>query len=286
MKNYDCIIIGAGPAGISASLYLTRANKKTLVLYSSTAEVEKAEKIENYYGFIDGIEGSLLYQNGIAQTKKLGTDVKSEEVLDIKADFDNTYLVNTTNDSYNAKVVIIATGNKRLKSNIESISSFEGRGVSYCAICDGFFYRKKKVGIIGSGDYALSEANELSNITNDITIYTNGEKLKSDTKFKVVEKKITSLEGADKLEKIVFEDKSKEDIDGLFIALGQAGGADFAKKLGIITDGDKIVVNNEMETNVSGIYACGNVVGGLLQINKAVYEGAKSALSAIKYLNK
>ena len=286
MKNYDCIIIGAGPAGISASLYLTRANKKTLVLYSSTAEVEKAEKIENYYGFIDGIEGSLLYQNGIAQTKKLGTDVKSEEVLDIKADFDNTYLVNTTNDSYNAKVVIIATGNKRLKSNIESISSFEGRGVSYCAICDGFFYRKKKVGIIGSGDYALSEANELSNITNDITIYTNGEKLKSDTKFKVVEKKITSLEGADKLEKIVFEDTSKEDIDGLFIALGQAGGADFAKKLGIITDGDKIVVNNEMETNVSGIYACGNVVGGLLQINKAVYEGAKSALSAIKYLNK
>ena len=286
MKNYDCIIIGAGPAGISASLYLTRANKKTLVLYSSTAEVEKAEKIENYYGFIDGIEGSLLYQNGIAQTKKLGTDVKSEEVFDIKVDFDNTYLVNTTNDSYNAKVVIIATGNKRLKPNIESISEFEGRGVSYCAICDGFFYRKKKVGIIGSGDYALSEANELSNITNDITIYTNGEKLKSDTKFKVVKKKITSLEGADKLEKIVFEDKSKEDIDGLFIALGQAGGADFAKKLGIITDGDKIVVNNEMETNVSGIYACGNVVGGLLQINKAVYEGAKSALSAIKYLNK
>ena len=286
MENYDVVIIGAGPAGISASLYLVRSNKKTLVLYSSTAEVEKAIKIDNYYGFDGGISGKDLYQNGIKQAMSLGADVKKAEVLDIKMDGSGTYSVYTKDDTYSAKAIILATGNKRLKPNIKNIDLFEGRGVSYCAICDGFFYRKKKVGIIGAGDYAISEANELSNVTNNITIYTNGDKVSESTNYPVIDKKIISLEGEDKLSKIVFEDGSSDTIDGLFIALGSASGVDFAKKLGIITENDSIVVNDDMQTNIAGIYACGNVTGGLLQVSKAVYEGAKSALSVIKYLNK
>ena len=285
MENYDVVIIGAGPAGISASLYLVRSNKKTLVLYSSTAEVEKAMKIDNYYGFDGGISGKELYQNGIKQAISIGASVKNEEVLDIKMDAD-TYTLYTKDNTYNAKAIILATGNKRLKPNIKNIDLFEGRGVSYCAICDGFFYQKKKVGIIGAGDYAISEANELSNVTNNITIYTNGDKVSESTNYPVVDKKIISLEGEDKLSKIVFEDGSSDTIDGLFIALGSASGVDFAKKLGIITENDSIVVNDDMQTNIAGIYACGNVTGGLLQVSKAVYEGAKSALSVIKYLNK
>ena len=285
MENYDVVIIGAGPAGISASLYLVRSNKKTLVLYSSTAEVEKAAKIDNYYGFDGGISGKDLYQNGIKQAMSIGASVKNEEVLDIKMDA-NTYTLYTKDNTYNAKAIILATGNKRLKPNIKNIDLFEGRGVSYCAICDGFFYRKKKVGIIGAGDYAISEANELSNVTNNITIYTNGDKVSESTIYPVIDKKIVSLEGEDKLSKIVFEDGSIDSIDGLFIALGSASGVDFAKKLGIITENDSIVVNDDMQTNIAGIYACGNVTGGLLQVSKAVYEGAKSALSVIKYLNK
>ena len=139
---FDCIIVGAGPAGISASLYLARANKKVLVLYYNEAQVEKAHKIDNYYGFVDGISGNDLYNNGIKQAINLGVDVLQEEVLDIKIDMDMHYQINTLNNQYKSKTLIIATGNKKLRPNIKGIVEFEGKGISYCTICDGFFYRK------------------------------------------------------------------------------------------------------------------------------------------------
>lgn len=182
---YDVIIVGAGPAGISASLYTIRSNLKTLIIYKEKSALEKASKVENYYGFEDGIKGEELYNIGINQAKKLGVEVLEEEVTNIKIkdielkESQNIpiFEVQTLNNKFEAKTVILATGNKKNKPNIEKIDEYEGKGISYCAICDGFFYRNKEVAIIGNGDYAISEAFELKNIARKITILTNGQKI-------------------------------------------------------------------------------------------------------------
>ena len=279
---YDAIIIGAGPAGISAGLYLKRANKNVLILYYGVSEIEKAHKIDNFYGFPDGISGKDLYEKGILQAKSLGIEVLNEEVL-MNESF--RYNVITSNNNFEATTVILATGSKKLTPNINGIEKFEGRGVSYCAICDGFFYRKKNVCVIGNELYAISEAEELMNVTPNVSILTNGKEMKEKSSINVNTKKIKEILGEEKVTGVLFEDGTKIDVDGIFVAEGVAGGANFAKKLGIYMEASKIVVNDDMETNVPGIYACGNLTGGLLQINKAAYEGAKAGLKAVSYIN-
>ena len=280
---YDVIILGAGPAGISASLYTKRANLKTLILYNDKSGLEKASLIENYYGFKNGITGEELYDTGIAQAKKLGVEVLKEEVVKIENNIEHFNVVTTKNE-YQAKNLILATGNKKNRPKIKGIEKFEGKGVSYCAICDGFFYRNRSVAVLGSGNYAISETNELINIADNITILTNGKEapeFRADN-VKVDTKEIEEIEGEDKVEEVKFKDGTTIKTDGIFVAEGVAGSSEFAKKLGIITQKDKIVVNENMETNIKGIYACGDCTGGLLQVSKAVYEGAKAGLEVIK----
>ena len=128
--------------------------------YYGKSNLEKAELIENYYGFKKGITGNELYENGIIQAKNLGIEVKNEEVLNIEQN-DGFFDIITVEKKYSAKTTIIATGNKKLKPNIKGINEFDGRGISYCAICDGFFYKKKDVVVIGNGKFALKEAQDL-----------------------------------------------------------------------------------------------------------------------------
>ena len=282
---FDAVIIGAGPAGISAGLYLKRANKNVLILYHGESQLEKAHKIDNFYGFPLGITGKDLYINGINQAVNLGIEVKDLEVLSIQMNEKMEYTIRTSEEEFNSKVVILATGNKKLRPNIKGVKEFEGSGVSYCAICDGFFYRKKNVVVIGSGTYAISEATELKNVTPNVTILTNGLELNGKADIPVITKEIKEIVGEGRVSGVKFMDDTTLDVNGVFIALGEAGGADFAKKLGIYMEKDNIVVDENMRTNIPGIYACGNVVGGLLQINKAAYEGAKAGLDAVKYIN-
>ena len=282
---FDAVIIGAGPAGISAGLYLKRANKNVLILYHGESQLEKAHKIDNFYGFPLGITGKDLYINGINQAVNLGIEVRVLEVLSIQMNEKMEYTIRTSEEEFNSKVVILATGNKKLRPNIKGVELFEGAGVSYCAICDGFFYRKKNVVVIGSGTYAISEAIELKNVTPNVTILTNGLELNGTTDIPVVTKEIKEIVGEGRVSGVKFMDDTTLDVNGVFIALGEAGGADFAKKLGIYMEKDNIVVDENMRTNIPGVYACGNVVGGLLQINKAAYEGAKAGLDAVKYIN-
>ena len=175
---YDVIIVGAGPAGISASLYTVRINLKTLIIYKEESALEKTKKIENYYGFENGINGEDLYKIGIKQAQNIGAEVIKDEVTNIQADYLNEkghiFKVGTLNNEFEAKSVILATGNKKNKPNIKNMDKYEGKGISYCAICDGFFYRNKNVAIIGNGDYAISEAIDLQNVVKSITILTNG----------------------------------------------------------------------------------------------------------------
>lgn len=283
---YDVIIIGAGPAGISAALYVKRANKSVLVLYHGESQLEKAHKIDNYYGFPDGITGKQLFDDGIAQARALGVEVKDEEVLHLAMNGAMRYDVVTANGSYEARAVILATGNKKIKPNIKGIDAFEGKGISYCAICDGFFYRKKTVAVLGNGDYALSEAGDLDGIVEKLYILTDGQTPPDTDKYEVITKRIAAVEGDARVRRVVFEDGSALAADGVFVAQGVAGGADFAKKLGVQLDGDSILVNDRMETNVPGVLACGNINGGLLQVCKAVYEGAAAGLHAVEYIKK
>lgn len=282
---YDVIIIGAGPAGVTAGLYTKRANLNTAIIYKDESSLEKTELIENYYGFEDGISGKELYEKGIEQAKNLNIDVKNEEVVNIQISNIGFDII-TDKEQYSSKTLIFATGNKKNTPKIKGIKELEGKGISYCAICDGFFYRNKNIAVLGSGKYAISETNELINLAKEITILTNGEKapeIRADN-VKIDTRKIREVRGENKVEEVEFEDDNKLKTEGIFVAQGVAGSSEFAKKLGIITKNDKIIVDENMQTNIKGIYACGDCTGGLLQISKAVYEGTKAGLEVIKYL--
>ena len=279
----DVLIIGAGPAGISAALYAKRAGANVLVLYYGESNVEKSEKIENYYGFENGIEGKTLFNSGIKQAKNLGIEVTNEEVLDIgKAN--DVFYVETDQKKYVSKTVIIATGNKKLRPNIKGVEEFEGKGVSYCAICDGFFFKNKDVVVIGNGKFAIKEADALKNIVNSVVILTNGEEYVDNIEYKTVNKRIKAILGDNRVSAIEFEDDEVLNCEGVFIAIGEAGSTDFARKLGIMLDGESIIVDGNMKTNVDGLYACGNATKGLQQISKAVYEGSVAGIEAAKYI--
>lgn len=295
-KSYDAIIIGAGPAGISASLYIKRANLNVLVLYFGEGNLEKAHKIDNYYGFPDGIAGPELYKNGIQQAQNIGVEVLEEEVTGISLNDDFSFSVAAGEDTFSAKTVVIATGNKKLRPQIKGIAEYEGKGVSYCAICDAFFYRGKNVCVIGDGKFAAGEAEDLVNVASSVTILTNGKdsaqikKILSEkgeiSRYKVDGRKIAEIKGGEngKVSAVLFSDGSEIQTDGVFVALGEAGAADFAKKLGLILKGDSIQVNEKMATNIPGLFSCGNSNGGLLQVCKAVYEGAAAGLSAVEFI--
>lgn len=281
---YDCIIIGKGPAGISAAIYISRSNLKTLVIGKENTALNRAKSIENYYGFEDSISGEELFKNGINQAKKQNIEMKNDEVIDIEYG-NGTYIVKTVNSEYETRTIVLATGKSRKTSNIEGETTFEGKGISYCAICDGFFFKGKNVAVIGNGEYALHEAEVLKNVTDKVTIFTNGSKLPENRSLSIqniIEGRIDSIKGNTKVEEILLEDKRSIPVDGIFIAQSIASSADFAKKLGILLKNNDIIVNENMETNVPGIYAAGDCTGGLLQICKAVYEGAKCGLSIAK----
>lgn len=285
--EYDVIIIGSGPAGISASLYTTRANLKTLIISKGIGILEKVNKIDNYYGLESTLTGEELQEIGINQAKKLGVEFEEDEVL--KIDYEENFVIETINSKYKSKAVIIATGTSRKSPRINGIKEYEGKGVSYCATCDAFFFKGKNVAVLGSKEYALHEAEELSRVANSVTILTNGEEVVQNrsTEFCIEEKKIKELRGGSSIEEIHFEDNTIKKIDGVFVAIGTASSSDLARKIGArIDEKGNILVNENMSTNVPNLYACGDCTGGILQIAKAVYEGMVAGMNVIKSVKK
>lgn len=196
------------------------------------------------------------------------------------------YQVSGPSFELSAPSVILAAGASRQSLRVPGIAKFEGKGVSYCAICDAFFYRQKRVAVIGSGEYALHEAEVLAPHAAELHILTNG--AETDVAFPpemlLHKQKIAAVEGENHVERIVFEDGSLLPLDGIFLAIGTAGSVALAKKMGILLDGQNIRVDDNMATNVPGIFAAGDCTGGLLQVAKAVYDGARAGLAASKYI--
>lgn len=281
------IVIGSGPAGISAALYARRGGADVTVVTKGEGALARAGRIENYYGFSEPLSGTELERRGIAGARKLGIAFQEGEVMQLG--FNDTfdgYRVSGQSLELSAPSVILAVGASRQSLQIPGISEFEGKGVSYCAICDAFFYRKKRVAVIGSGEYALHEAEALAPHVAEVHILTNGDEKKAAFPREMVvhDQKLAAIEGDTHVERVVFDDGASLPIDGVFLAIGTAGSVALAKKMGILLDGRSIRVDDTMATNVPGIFAAGDCTGGLLQIAKAVYEGARAGLAAVQYL--
>lgn len=279
------LIVGGGPAGLSAAIYAARANVQTTVLYKDGGALEKTDKIENYFGFTDVISGPDLLARGRAQAARLGAQLVQTEVTGIEY-AEKGFSVKTTAGAYAADAIILATGAPRATPPIAGVREFEGRGVSYCAICDAFFYRGKAVAVLGEGEYALEEARTLLPVAASVTLLTNGASAPANLPdgLLVDTRKVAAVEGDDKVARVLFADGEPIAVDGVFIAYGTAGSGDFARKLGAQLDGNKIKTDASMATTVPGLFAAGDCTGGLLQVAKAVSDGAQAALSAVKYV--
>ncbi len=283
----DILIIGGGPAGISAGIYAKRAGMKVAIVSSEDSALLKANKIENYYGFENGISGKALYENGIKQAKNLGIKIFNAQVLGFK--YNSSFDVDTNKGILQSKSLIVATGSVRKTPSIDGLADFEGKGVSYCATCDGFFHRGKPVAVIGSGEYALHEALELANLADMVTILTNGEAQSFDlptdvANISVDTKKIACISGDNLVSAVVFESGDKMPVSGVFIAVGIAGSTDFARSIGAIVMDNRLAVDDQMATNIPGLFAAGDCTPGMNQVTKAVYQGSMAATSAVKFV--
>ena len=281
------IIIGSGPAGISAALYLQRSGKvQTVVISKGIGALAKAEKIENFYGFSEPISGRELHENGIEGAKRLGVQFIEKKVVSLSYNAEMHPIVSTTQQDHSADAVLIATGTSRKTVPIKGLKEHEGKGVSYCAVCDAFFFRKKPVCVIGNGEYAVHEAEVLASTSGSVTILTNGLKMASEVpeSIAVIDKKIISVNGEVTVESVQFEDGDTLEVKGVFVALGVAGSGELARKVGAETENGRIKVNEKMQTNLPGLYAAGDCTGGMLQVYKAVYDGATAGLAMLEYL--
>ncbi len=295
MNEYEIVIIGGGPAGLSAALYTSRAQKKTLILNKSEeGAIKKVEVLDNYLGFPDGISGKEFLELAKRHIRNFGAEIVEEEALFIKQDFEGSgYIVETAENSYKAKGLVIATGIKHDRPRIGNIGKFEGLGVSYCVTCDGFFFRDSKVAVLGFKDYGAKEAVELLNYTTNIVLLTNGRtvEIRDRLRQKLEENDITIIE--DKIEEILgdkavngvkFENGKTIELKGIFIAVGTSGATDFARTLGIQIEGNAIKVDSSNSTGIPLVYSAGDCTGGNKQVAIAVGEGANAAINLISEL--
>lgn len=293
---FNIIIIGAGPAGLTAALFSLRANKKVLILEASNygGKIINAHKIENYPG-IEEISGFDFATNLYNQVKNFGGEIVNEIVLKINED----KTVVTNKNTYQAKAIIIATGLSNKKLNIINEKEFIGRGVSYCATCDGNFYKEKTVAVIGGGDTAFEDALYLSDIAAKVyLIHRNDsfkaseifiEKLKNKNNVEIIlNSNVEKINGSDKVESIdisLNDDVRNIKIDGLFIAIGQEPKNEIFANV-VDLDEKGYIISSDLHTKTKGIYVAGDTrEKELRQLTTAVSDGSIAATLAIKEMD-
>lgn len=303
MKNYEVIIIGGGPAGLTAAIYTARRALKTLVLSKDIGgQTALTNEIENYPGFDQMINGFELAHKLKTQAEKFGAEIILQGVESVVKDGDE-FVVNTNNEQFTAPAVILAFGVTPRNLEIPGEKELTGRGVSYCVNCDGPFYKNKTTAVVGGGNSALDAADFLTKICRKVYLIHHRDKFRGEeiTLKKLTEKtnltmllnyRVTKITGADKIKSITITDVNRPPntqeltVDGLFIEIGKITKSDWIRHLVALDDKNQIIVNNSGETKTPGLFAAGDATNvQYKQIVIAAGEGAKAALTAYSYLS-
>lgn len=292
MNKKPLVVVGAGPAGLSAAVYTARADIPTCII-GTPPKIAGDYDIDNYFGFDETITGYELMLRGRKQAERFGAVIRSERVLGLHHADSGGFRITTETGEVEACALILATGVSRTRPGISNVAEYEGKGVSYCVSCDGFFYRGRKVMVVGEGIFAANQALELLSYTPHVSICTQGKQPEITPEFlqrleaasiTVTTRKITSLSGSPLLTGVTYDDGGTDEVEGVFVAMGEASSLDFAYTLGVERNGAFLVVDSEQKTNIPGVFAAGDCTGGFLQIAVAVGEGATAARSAIRYI--
>jgi thioredoxin reductase (NADPH) len=298
--KWDVAIIGAGPAGLTAGIYAARSGLKTIIISKDIGGTANSIiTIENWPGYKGS--GAELMKKFYEHARNYDIHFAISEVNALEKKNDS-FIIKTTRENIECKTIIIATGSERKKLKIPGEEELIGRGVSYCATCDSFFFKNKIVGVVGGSDCATSSALALSDIAKKVYVIYRGEKLKcEDINMRELEKrknvqifynsfpiKIIGKEKVEGVEIIRLKEKSKIELDGLFIEIGSTPLSEFTKELKIKINSDNFIeVNQNMETSVKGVFACGDITDfKLKQVVVSSSQGAIAAKSAGEFLNK
>lgn len=312
---YDVVVIGAGASGLTTAMYTARANLKTLVIEKGIygGQMTTTAEIENYSGF-GLISGMELSQHMYDQAINQGVEYRYGEVVsvhdlydtvdDLIAERNKTFAINLSNgERIESKAVVIATGVKHRKLGIKGEEALAGRGVSYCALCDGAFFKDKHVAVVGGGDSALEEANYLTQFVDKVTIIHRRDKFKAQAILQdrvnkndkirmIMNAEVSQIIGMNKVESIFVKQENNgleimfdEDVDGIFVYVGLDPITEPFKANGILDDKGYVITNDRMETSIKGLFAVGDVRQKTVrQIATAVGDGAIAGVEVSKYL--
>ena len=306
-KAFDVAIIGGGPAGISAGIYAARRGLNAIVFEGKLlgGVMNEATEVDNWPG-TPKVHGMELAQKFSEHLKAFPVTIKEEMVMEAKAHADGSFSIKTADGAYSAKTVILATGAKFQALGAKGEKEFAGKGVSYCATCDGYFFKDKRVAVVGGGDSALSSAVYLSEIAKEVVLVHRRNEFKAIEELQVrvrelakagkirlaLNKIVAEIKGKQFVESIVLEDvetkaRSEETVDGLFIYVGTMPLSALAQQLGVqLNEKGFARIGDGCTTNVPGVFAAGDVTGKLMQITMAVSQGAQAALAAYDFLKK
>ncbi len=301
-KNYDIIIVGGGPGGLTAGLYGARANRKTVLIekYMPGGQIANTHEVEDYPGF-ELISGPELAMKMTEHAKKFGMEIVSDEVLEVKVDGHDRLVVCASGDIYRGKAVILSTGGSPNKLEVPGEFKFSGKGVSYCAICDGAFFKNEVIAVVGGGDAAVEEGMFLTKFGSKVILIHRREELRA---AKIIQERafknpkmefiwntvVESINGDDKVRSLTLKnlktgEVSDLEVGAIFVFIGFIPNSNLTKPALKKDPGGYIITNDRMETSISGIYACGDVRSQLFsQITNAVGYATTAAFAAEKYI--
>lgn len=301
-ENWDVVIIGGGPAGLTAGIYTARARLRTLLIEKDMigGNIVYAELVENYPGFPDGISGMDLTRMMHDQAIKFGMETRMTEITGLSIS-DKLKLINTQEGEVKSRAVIIAGGSKRQSIGAPGEQEYTGRGVSYCATCDGAFFTDQPVAIVGGGNAAIQEALHLARYASSVTLIHRRNELRAtkieqerifaEPKIKYAwDSVVTAIEGGDTVESLKLRNvKTNAEtalaVKGVFVAIGFTPNTGYLKDILTLDQAGLIQVNQNMETSVPGLFAAGDIrAGSIRQVISACGDGATAAVSADKYL--
>ncbi|MFC1809413.1 thioredoxin-disulfide reductase [Candidatus Omnitrophota bacterium] len=302
-EMYDVIIVGGGGAGLAAALYASRGNLKTALFEKMVAggQISTTDIVENYPGFPDAIAGPDISMKMEEQAKKYGTEIFYKEVTAIEPSPGNI-MVRAGEDTFTTRSLILASGANPRKLQVPGEAEFAARGVSYCATCDGAFFRNKEIAVVGGGDSAIQEALFLTKFASKVTIIHRRDELRAS---KILQQRafdndkvefiwnavIKEIKGAQKIATLILEDtKTKETkefgVEGLFVFIGHDPISSFVNNIVTCDDHGYVIAGENYQTNIAGIFACGEVrKGATRQLVSACGEGCSAALAAQDYLD-